>query len=121
MRLKNALNALGDHCRFFAASRNFCAARFAACARRGRFHRAPRFLRVVGQAQPTAQVLLTRLERLAILQADMAYAYQAGINSSSTSLQDLPSAKYRLLRLSRERSTSRWIALHFFWPQGPAW
>jgi hypothetical protein len=43
MRRKNAPNALGDCCRFFAASRNVCAARFAACARRRRFHRAPDF------------------------------------------------------------------------------
>jgi hypothetical protein len=72
---ENAPNALGDRCRFFAASCNVCAARFVACARRRRFHRAPRFLWVGGQVQPTAQVLLTGLGRLAILQAEMAYAY----------------------------------------------
>jgi hypothetical protein len=68
---KNAPNALGDRCRFFAASRNVCA----------------------------AGSLPVRVA------ADFT----------------VPSAKYRLLSLSRERSTSRWIALHFFWPQGPAW
>ena len=60
MRRKNAPNVLGDRCRFFAASRNVCAVQFAACARRGRFHHAPRFLRVGDQVQPTARVLLTR-------------------------------------------------------------
>ena len=49
----------------------------------------------------------TRLGRLVILQADRAYAYQAGINTSSTSSQDLPSAKYRLHSSSRERNASR--------------
>ena len=51
--------------------------------------------------------LSTRLGRLVVLQADRAYAYQAGINTSSTSSQDLPSAKYRLHSSSRERNASR--------------
>ena len=51
--------------------------------------------------------VLTRLGRLVVLQADRAYAYQAGINTSSTSSQDLPSAKYRLHSSSRERNASR--------------
>jgi hypothetical protein len=40
-------------------------------------------------------------------QADRTCAYQAGINTSSTSSQDLPSAKYRLHSSSRERNASR--------------
>jgi hypothetical protein len=50
---------------------------------------------------------ITRLGRLVALQADRACAYQAGINTSSTSSQDLPSAKYRLHSSSRERNASR--------------
>src|ERR687888_1129117 len=49
----------------------------------------------------------TRLGRLVILQADRPYAYQAGINTSSISSQDLPSAKYRLHSSSRARNASR--------------
>lgn len=52
-------------------------------------------------------VFKTRLGRLVVLQADRACAYQAGINTSSTSSQDLPSAKYRLHSSSRERNASR--------------
>src|SRR5205823_11055516 len=54
-------------------------------------------------------VNISRLGRLVVLPADRAYAYQAGINTSSTSSQDLPSAKYRLhmppsMGLGRQRA-----------------
>jgi len=50
---------------------------------------------------------MIRMGTAIVLQADRAYAYQAGINTSSTSSQDLPSAKYRLHSSSRERNASR--------------